>query len=36
VKFLLNKKREGIDRVREEVAAEEARYIERLLKEEEG
>ena len=36
VKFLLNKKREGIDRVREEVAAEEARYIERLLKEEGG
>jgi len=36
VKFLLNKKREGIDRLREEVAAEEARYIERLLKEEGG
>ncbi|KAK3297615.1 uncharacterized protein B0H64DRAFT_128126 [Chaetomium fimeti] len=36
VKFLLNKKREGIDRVREEVAAEEAKCIERLLREEGG
>ncbi|KAH6850878.1 hypothetical protein B0I37DRAFT_123567 [Chaetomium sp. MPI-CAGE-AT-0009] len=36
VKFLLNKKREGIERVREEVAAEEAKYIERLLREEGG
>ncbi|KAK4038121.1 hypothetical protein C8A01DRAFT_48241 [Parachaetomium inaequale] len=36
VKFLLNKKREGIERVREEVVAEETRYIERLMREEEG
>jgi len=36
VKFLLNKKRVGIDRVREEVVAEETRQIERLMREEGG
>ncbi|KAL2195783.1 hypothetical protein P885DRAFT_39405 [Corynascus similis CBS 632.67] len=36
VKFLLNKKRESIEKVREEVAAEEARHIERLMREEGG
>ncbi|KAL2159977.1 hypothetical protein VTH06DRAFT_1632 [Thermothelomyces fergusii] len=34
VKLLLNKRTEGIDRVREEVVAEETKQIERLLKEE--
>ncbi|KAK4122727.1 hypothetical protein N657DRAFT_691210 [Parathielavia appendiculata] len=36
VRFLLSKKREGVERVREEVVAAETRVIERLLREEGG
>ncbi len=36
VRFLLNKKREGVEKVRQEVVAEETRVIERLMREEGG
>jgi hypothetical protein len=36
VRHLLNQKREGVEKVRQEVAAEETRVIERLLREEGG
>jgi len=36
VRYLLNQRREGVEKVREEVVAEETRVIERLLREEGG